>query len=542
MSLVRGTLILAGATLLCRILGLIYYFPFLWLVGLPGAALYAYAYNPYTLMLSLSTMGLPLAVSKLVAKYHALGDYQTPKRLLSSGLILLLLLGLGSCGLLMSLAPAIAKTFIGGGGETAQTGNSLEDIILVIRVVSLALIVVPTMSLIRGYFQGLQDMLPTAVSQVVEQLVRIGFILISAVLIIQVWHGTRVMAVVFAVAAAFVGAVGGLLVLAWFWHRHQTMTPSPSSSPPESNALPLQPLPQIYLELIRYAVPFVLVSLAIPLYLLIDSMTINATLRANGLSLAEAENIFSVINQTTHKIIMIPVSLATAMGLTLIPTITRLFTAKETAQLQHTVNHTLQLLLFLTLPAVTALTLLAQPIYGVLYALQDWPLGSYYLLRYAPTALLFAFFTATAAILQGINQQKMAVLGLGLGLILKGLLNVPLLQFWGGEGAIWATNVGYLMAVLFNLRIIQAHAALSTRQLFAGCRQIVGLAAIMGLVVGGLQYGLFAPRLAGWSYAGLTLVLAFSLALGAVIYLGLALSTGVFGRVLGTRFRANRRR
>lgn len=154
-KLVRGTMMLTGATLFSRVLGLLYIFPFTAMVGQQGNALYSYGYLPYTLLLSLSTLGIPMAVSKFVAKYHAMGDYKTGHRLFRSSLLVMAITGFLSFLLLFFLAPWIAEGVL---PNNDPTGNRTEDVVFTIRMVSIALIIIPIMGVIRGYFQGFQSM------------------------------------------------------------------------------------------------------------------------------------------------------------------------------------------------------------------------------------------------------------------------------------------------------------------------------------------------------------------------------------------------
>ncbi len=215
-KMMRGTLVLTAATLLSKILGFIYIIPFAALVGQSGIALYGFGYTQYTVLLSLSTLGVPLAVSKFVSKYHSLGDYETGHRLFKSGIWVMLGTGLLSFLLLFLAAPVIAPYILKN-----PIDNSLEDLVFTIRMVSFALIVVPVMALIRGYFQGFQSMGPTSVSQVLEQLVRIIFILTMAFAIVQFGNGEIGTAVGFATFGAFVGALGGLAVLIYYWSKRK---------------------------------------------------------------------------------------------------------------------------------------------------------------------------------------------------------------------------------------------------------------------------------------------------------------------------------
>lgn len=531
--LVRGTFLLTAATMISRILGLVYYFPFIWLVGIQGAALYAYAYNPYVILLSVATVGLPLAVSKFVSKYNALGDYKTGRKLFRSGIFVMLGTGFATFLLLFLSADAIAPLFI---GEGDPTGNSLEDVAFVIRVVSFALIVVPVMSLIRGYFQGFESMGPTAVSQVVEQIVRIAFILVSGFIIIVLLKGDRTTAVAFAVFAAFIGALGGLVVLFMYWRKRKPhLDKLVSESTVEHNIS----LPAMYRELLSYAIPFVLVGLAIPIYQQIDTITLVKTLTFEGMTQAEAEAVYATVNQTTNKIIMIPVSLATALGLTLIPTITKTYTERNRVKLQQQITQTFQMLLYLTLPAAVGLAVLAYSVYGTLYGTTDITLGGEILRWYAPTAILFAMFTAVAAILQGINQQKLAVLGLLIGILIKMLLNRSFIAKWGGIGAILATDAGYLFSVIFCLLVIKKYTTFKLTFIAKRTLLIVLFTAIMGIIVWLVKWPIEQLLVNGYSgessYFVVMLILIIGVTIGGAVYLWLGVRSGLFTRIFGGR-------
>ncbi|HHY20399.1 MAG TPA: oligosaccharide flippase family protein, partial [Bacilli bacterium] len=203
-KLLRGTMLLTAATFISKFLGMLYVIPFTAIVGGEGIALYQFGYLPYTVILLLATMGIPMAVSKFVSKYNALGDYEIGHRLFKSGLLVMTCTGMIAFILMYTLAPAIASGIFND--PTKLEGNSLEDIVFTIRMVSTALIIVPFMSIIRGYFQGHQSMGPTALSQVIEQVVRIIFILVVAFTIIKLMDGDIGTAVGWATFGAFVGA------------------------------------------------------------------------------------------------------------------------------------------------------------------------------------------------------------------------------------------------------------------------------------------------------------------------------------------------
>ncbi|MBS4191694.1 polysaccharide biosynthesis protein [Bacillus sp. FJAT-49705] len=447
-KLLRGTFILTLGTIISKILGLLYVIPFYHIVGDKGNALYSFAYVPYTIFISIATAGIPLAVSKFISKYNALEEYAVGRKLFKSGLIIMMCTGVLSFLALYFFAPVIAAM-----STSSEAGTNVKDVTTVIRAVSFALIVVPFMSLIRGFFQGHQSMGPSAVSQVIEQIVRITFVLAGAFVVLNFMNGTITQAVSVATFAAFIGALGGLASLLWYWYKRKSYLDDLLLYDKGTMDISLK---DMYKEIIIYAAPFVFVGIANPLFQLVDQFTFIRAMRSIGIDYDVAESAYAVITMQTHKLVIIPVSLATAFSLTLVPSITKAFVDQDRSSLNRQLNQTIQVVLFLTLPAVVGLSMLAEPIFTLFYDHSE--LGTEVLRTYAPVAILFAFFLVTAAILQGINEQRFTVLSLLVGLLLKLSLNIPLIKLMETEGSIIATAVGYTAAILINLFVIKTFA------------------------------------------------------------------------------------
>ena len=190
-KLLRGTFILTLGTMISKALGLFYVIPFNMIVGKEGTILYQYSYVAYTIVISIATAGIPLAVSKFISKYNAMGEYGVSRRLFKSGLLVMTCTGVVCFLAMYFLAPFLAEINI----PEDDLDSSVKDVTTVIRAVSFAVIVVPVMSLIRGFFQGHESMGPSAVSQVVEQIVRIIFMLAGAAAVLYVFKGDIVTAV-----------------------------------------------------------------------------------------------------------------------------------------------------------------------------------------------------------------------------------------------------------------------------------------------------------------------------------------------------------
>lgn len=153
-KLLRGTLVLTIGTYLSRILGMIYLIPFSAMVGATGGALFQYGYNQFTIFISIATLGFPAAVSKFVSKYNAIGDFETTRKMFRAGMSVMLVSGIIAFSILYLSAPIFAEIQLGGSTETG--GLTVDQVTYVIRMVSLALLVVPIMGLIRGFFKGIK--------------------------------------------------------------------------------------------------------------------------------------------------------------------------------------------------------------------------------------------------------------------------------------------------------------------------------------------------------------------------------------------------
>jgi O-antigen/teichoic acid export membrane protein len=527
-KLLRGTFILTLGTIISKVLGLFYVIPFYAIVDDYGTALYSYSYIPYTIFISVATAGVPLAVSKFIAKYNALGEYAVGRKLFKSGVAVMLATGIISFLVMYFTAPGLAEVVMDSSGDQNEK-ISAADVATVIRAVSFALIVVPFMSLIRGFFQGHQSMGPSAVSQVVEQIVRIVFLLAGAFIVLNIMKGSMVTAVSVATFAAFIGALGSLAVLGWYWVKRK---PHLDELLVEDKGTMDISLKDIYKEILLYAAPFVFVGIANPLFQFIDMMTFTRAMTSIGIAKDEAVSAFSVLNFQTHKLVIIPVSLATAFSLTLVPSITKAFTENDRKGMRRQLDQTFQVLMYLTVPAALGMALLAEPMFTVFYSNND--LGTQVLMTYAPVAILFALYSVTAAILQGINEQRFTILSLLTGLLVKLSLNIPLVKLFETQGAVLATALGYTAAIVINMLVIKTFARYPMGFV---ARRITLIIVFSGLMAGVTLafYEVLVQFLSPAAKFQSIILIAISAMVGAAVYFYLGFRTKLVDRLFGDR-------
>lgn len=527
-KIVRGTMLLTGASFLSKFLGLIYLIPFNALVGDTGGTLYAFAYTPYSIFLSLSTVGIPLAVSKFVSKYNALDDYETGMKMFRAGSAIMLGTGFIAFLIMFLGADLLSQMMIQGEQESEVTRGSVA---FVIRMVSFALIIIPSMSIIRGFFQGHQSMGPTAVSQVVEQIVRIVVILAGSFIIIKVLGGSITTAVGFSTFAAFIGAVASYFVLGVYWKKRKPHLQKQIEAQRYTYDIPKG---EMFKELFRYAGPFVLVGLAIPIYQFVDQFTFQPAMLASGRE-AYWEAAYSAINMYGHKIVIIPMTVATGLSLAMLPALTDSFTKRDKALYTEQINQSLQIVMVLVVPASVGIAILSHEAYGTLYGMNNIAITGELMAWYAPVALLFALFTVTAGILQGIDEQRFAYVSLLAGLLAKILTNSILIQTFGAKGAIFGTALAAGIAVTLNLWRIKTFLDFTFKQTVKRTVLIaiftLAMCAAVWLVK--IVLGLFIDY--ENSRLGAAVVLFSGTSIGGLVYLSLAYYSTLLDHVFGGR-------
>lgn len=451
MQFVKGAAILGVAGLVSKLLGAVYRIPYQNIAGDIGLYVYMQVYPLYSTLLILATAGFPIAISKIVSERLAVGDAPGARKAFRVASISLLVLGLFFFFLLYAGAPLVSR-FMGD-----------EHLTQPLRAVAWSLPLVPMVSILRGYFQGQQNMMPTGVSQVIEQLVRVIFILAAAFWAMMVYHD-EYLAGTGAVFAAFPGALAAIVVLLVYWRRN-------NRSPIASGITAGQPLAKtwsnrdVLRSLLYYALPICLGALVLPLIPLVDSLTVVNLLQWSGVHEDAAKLVKGAFDRG-QPLIQFGTFFATSLSLALVPAISEAVAQGQHQLIANRTEVALRLTFLLGLPASFGLALLAEPINVMLYGDAN---GTEALAIQAFTILFATLGIATSGILQGLGRVTLPARNLFIGVLVKLVLNVALVPFWGISGAALATVMAYLAAMLCNMAAIRKY----TGALF-GLRQIVG--------------------------------------------------------------------
>ncbi|MEG2011301.1 MAG: polysaccharide biosynthesis protein [Bacilli bacterium] len=419
-NFLNGAIIATAGIIICKIIGLVYVIPFYAMIGTTGGALYSYAYSIYAIFLSLSTSGIPVAMSKLVSEYNALGQYNTKERIFKLGSTIIITFGLICFFLLLIFAPQIAVVLKGG----AEGGNSLEDITIVIRVISSALLIVPLFSVTKGYLQGHKMQTASSISNIIEQLVRVIVLLTGTYLILKVFHLPIKTAVSVAVFAATVGAVFGYGYLVFNIKRNKKeLNKNDTITDTEKSITTTDLLKRIF----YYAIPFILIDLINSAYVIVDSSTVIKTLSSLGMSGKNAEIVLSSIATWATKLDMIVISVALGFVMSLIPHITANFVKNDIEAVNNKVNQAIEMLLLIVLPLTIGLSFLASPIWTIFYGHNLLSISVFKL--YAFQALTYSLHWLLINVLQSLNKSKITLATLITAFIFKALLNIPAMKY-----------------------------------------------------------------------------------------------------------------
>ncbi len=518
-SFIEGTIIATLAIFITKILGMLYVIPFYSMVGTMGSALYAYGYNIYIIFLDISSAGLPIAISKIIKEFNTLKmpdakirAYQIGKKICTTISIIIFLI-------LFIFAKPLASLILGD----LSGGNTIEDVTFVIRVVSFAILVIPYLSVTKGYLQGHNIISIPSISQVIEQIIRIIVILGGSYLSLYVFHLSLRTTIGIAVFGACAGGIAAVLyILAKMHQNKQDLGLDKTYSPDKITNK------EIAKKIITYAIPFIIIAIAASINNFGDMVLIFRTLEYLGLDAETIEFAATAISTWSAKIIMIVNSVAIGMTTSLIPTIVGSFTLNKWDEVNDKLNKALQIILVTCIPMCVGLSLLSKSVWSVFYGVSTYgPLIFAIQIFYS---LTFNLYTVASSTLQGVNKFKTVYKSTIGGFLINMMLDIPFMLLFNYLklppfiGAIFATICGYSASIFISLRALKKEHNLEYSATFKMFKRIIIPTLIMTCVVIFLKCFL-TVNLA--SKISCIIYIAIISIIGAIVYLGIAYKMGI---------------
>ena len=527
-NFVKGALITTLGIVIAKILGIVYVIPFHSIIGDEGGALYGYAYTIYTLFVSLASAGVPLAISKLVSEYQTMGYYRAKKRVFAFGRMIALLTGFIAFIIILIMAPLLAKAVLGD----VVGGNSIKDVTFVIRVIGTAILIVPTLSIYRGYFEGHRLFSPPSISQVLEQIVRVLIIVLGSYLALKVFKFDLTGAVGVALMGATIGAIASYVYLVdkktknrkVFNEKIRTV-----NEPFISNKV-------IFKKIIYYAIPFIMIDVFKSLYNYVDMFTVvKGLVNYAKFSTKDAEIVYSMLSTWANKFNMIILAISTGVVVSLIPNLTESIVNKDHIGKEKKINQALSILLYLTVPMTLGISFLAKPIWLLFYGESLY--GSSVLSYYIFVGFFIGLFTSLIIMIQTLKDKKIVIISLVTGVIIKILLNNYLLKAFYSinmpsyYGAITASIIGYLVSSVICLVVLRRKYKINFEEIVNNFINIMCSSFLMILVLFVCKW--FIPITSTNRIMNLVIILGYTV-IGAIVYFVYGhfskLTNKVFGR------------
>lgn len=518
-QMVQGSVWMTAGSIFSRILGAIYIIPWVTWLGAysdQANALFSKGYNIYSLFLMAATAGIPAAVSKLVSHYNELNEYGVGRRLYKHGMLVSAFTGLISAMILFFGAPLLA--------------NGDANVVPVLRSLAVAVLVIPGMSLSRGLFQGYHQMAPSAISQFNEQLFRVIYMLVSTYVIMKIMHGSWKTAVVHSTFAAFIGAIGGIIILGYYWLKNRKQMNDLRDNSNDELVISSWTLIK---DIIIQAIPFVIVSSGTIIFQLIDQYTFfDAMQRVGSYSMWQLNQLWALFSFNANKLIMIVISLASAMSEAVIPLLSAARARKDNRDIRNQISNALMLFYFVMIPAALGLAAVSTPIYTVFYRYSAS--GSTILEISAYVAIFMGLFTIVAAIMQGVSENTKTLKMLGIGLLVKLVLQYPMIFMFKTIGPLLSTGVGMAVTSYLIIHSLNNEFHIPFIKMFKTINQIL-LYSIITYAVAKLIVTLLYFVIYPSGRVTAALVLIPAVAGGGLVYVYLVLKSRLAQMLLGPR-------
>ncbi|MBQ8799353.1 MAG: polysaccharide biosynthesis protein [Lachnospiraceae bacterium] len=421
-SFLSQGIILAAASVVVRLIGLVYRIPLAKTIGNDGLGAYSNAYEVYSIALLLSTYSIPTAISKLISEREDKKEYGNSYHMLQVGLIFATVLGFLASLLLFLGADFIALYVF----KEADLSTAIP-----LKVLAPTIFVFSIIGVIRGFFQGKHTVIPTTVSQILEQIVNAVVSVVAAKLLISHFSASPKISA-YGAAGGTLGTLCGALValvflliifFAYFPYLKRRLRKDRIGAY-EDRAFLLK-------MLLLTTVPIILNQTVYSISSLLDSVLLNQIFDYKGIGETVRRELFGLYSGKYRLMTNVPIAIASSIGMATLPSVVQAFTLKNKELLHGRIAQAIKLNMLIAFPCAAGMAVLAGPIMQFVFGDTGESLQITSRMMYigAASIIFFAYSTATNSILQGVNKMRVPVLHGVLSLAFYLVLDVVLLLF-----------------------------------------------------------------------------------------------------------------
>lgn len=471
----QGT-ILAAASILVRLIGLVYRIPLTDRLGEQGNGIYSIAYKIYSIALIISSYGLPLAVSKMVAAKNVKGEYKNAHKIFVNALLFAMTIGGIVAGIVYFKADFLSGLM---GSENAA---------MPLRVLAPTILCVAILGVFRGFFQGQNTMVPTAVSQIFEQIIN-AVVSVGAAYLFMDMYKTAKNVAAYGATGSTTGTLLGALTALIFMVCVYLVNRSVIKKKMGKDTHEVDSNKQIYRILLITVIPVILSQVVYQISGTIDS-SLFLNLTKNQYSSKVRESLIGTYSGQYDLLINVPLGIATAMGTSMIPSIVSSFTAYDMDEVKYKVKSVIKFNMMIAFPSAVGLAVLGKPINAMLFRnlVEYRDLAANLLLFGSIAIVFFALSTVTTGILQAINKMSLPVIHSAISLAIHVVLVFVLLKFTDlGIYSLIIGNVTFPFVVcVLNWKSVGEH--LEYKQ---EVKTTFALPAVSALIMGGACAGVY---------------------------------------------------
>lgn len=467
----KGFAILSLAGIINKFLALAYLPIQTMIVGNYGNGIISAGYKIYILIFALSNAGVPVAISKLISERTALGDYKGAQKILRIAGLMLISLGVFFCSVML----------IGAGWISKQIEQPNAKLMLL--ALAPTLLFTSISAIFRGYYQGRQNMIPSALSQVIEQALNSVLTVVFAALLIK--YGIKIAAAGTTIGTS-VGALGAALFLVFLYkkNKHQRIDEIKRSNyigPKVTNT-------EVIKQILAYALPAILGLVAVNASEIIDLKFGVSRMIVGGISSSHATELYGILTNQYQRILNLPLAITASLPAALIPAIAYASASKDLSLLYRKISESFKVVLMITIPSAVGLSILAKPIITLVFFSTKLNQGSDLMQIGSWVMVFMAIIYVQTATLIGIGKAYIPPVNMLIGMTFKLIANyflivIPSINI---KGAVIGSTLGFIITCVLNQIVIRKSTGLSVKYAAISYRPIIA-----SVIMGSVAYSLF---------------------------------------------------
>lgn len=425
-TLLKGAMWGTLAVFLSKLLGFIYIIPFNKFLEVDQQIVFTSSYRIYAYVLLIATAGIPFATANMIAKYNSHKNYLVSFKLLKSNIILMLIIGIICATGLFLLAQPLTNIII--------TENSnpqvLANVTTGIRIIALALIFVPVVSVIRGFFQGYKEIKISSISQVVEQFINSTLIL-SALLLAGAGIIDNLNAVYFSILCASIASVASFIYLVYQYKKLKEVFHEYYLEGEANNSNQDVPTKSLYKELALISLPYIGVILLAQSNDLIDLLYTIGGLVENGFSIEQAKEFSIIYGLSVNKLLTIPMTISAGLSVALIPHLSEAYAQRNKVKIQDLISSVFEGTAVILIPISLLMMATSYEILYLISAGKNAEYGSYIFNYFAIYSIINTFSIIVDNTMLSLNQRRRALVFISVATIFKLLATFYLISWLG---------------------------------------------------------------------------------------------------------------